>query len=131
MKVDRALKIKRQQAEQVRSAFRCAEQYKWTSVHLYEELKRINERQPKDTPRWVQEFVLGYKTCLYDQMMGKLVFCYVYNAKVFTIYRNHIFYYGNYGLTPKEMNDKHTCSGLFWNGELLEHPFSLDFNNEL
>lgn len=85
--------------------------------------KRRNEIMatlPKGAPGWITEYATGWERCMRSFMEREVIFCYTVDGKLYSTWRDRDDYYEKHGLGPKEVYDRATHSGHYWDckGEL-------------
>lgn len=93
---------------------------------------KINERTiaakktlPKNTPQWVHSYLSGWEHAVNGMIQRQVIFCYTVQigpntTALLSTHRDRDDYYEKHGLGPKEVYDKATHSGHYWDikGEL-------------
>ena len=90
MKTLRAIQIKQELSDSIRSLFCHARYFHYTSTTLNEKYNNLFEKYPKDLPIYVKAYSNGFRDALtlglYDDA---LVHGYVWNGKVFTTWEDY------------------------------------------
>lgn len=126
MKFDTAYNHRERLIRQLSDLYNSAKIFGLQSAEISRRRNEIVSTLPKKAPRWIMDYVEGWERCMRSTFDRELIFAYTVDGKLYSIHRDRDDYYEKHGLGPKEVYDRATLSGHYWDirGELRPYYVS-------
>lgn len=99
---------------QIAGLYQWAQQFGMLSSEICDKRNAIVDTLPKNYPSWILHHIEGWEQCMRGIIARQVVFCYTVDGKLYSTHRNRDDYYKKHGFGPKEVYDKASFCGHYW-----------------